>query len=186
MPSPWQVLRRRTLLADAHLGIHAERVRLPAGQEIEPWYVIDAPHWVAVVPVLPDGRIVLIEQYRHGSQLVSRELPAGNIDAGEDAVDAARRELREETGYRGAGAAIPLGTLCPEPARSRATATGFLIPCQAEPEAQRLDAGEDIAVIVLPFAAVLAPDRAGIVHGTQLAFIHLAAQVLAGAGRQPA
>src|SRR5713101_7947606 len=62
--------------------------------------VITHPGSVVVLPVLPDGRIVLIRQYRHAPRLYMWELVAGRIDPGEGVRQAAARELMEETGYR--------------------------------------------------------------------------------------
>lgn len=180
MPSPWTVLHRRTVIKDRWIGLHAEHVRTGSGAEIDPWYVVEAAHWVTMVPVLPDGRIILVEQYRHGAQRICRELPAGNIDPGEDPAAAAVRELTEETGYRAAADPIPLGTLWPEAARNRATSTGFLIHCHEQPGTQHLDASEDIGVVVLTAAEVFGPGHGGILHGTQLAFLLLARERLAG------
>ena len=180
MPVPWTTLSRRTLIQDRWIGVHAERIRTGSGTEIEPWYVIEAADWVTMVPVLPDGRIVLIEQYRHGAKRVCRELPAGNIDAGEDPAAAAVRELAEETGFRAAAPPLLLGTFWPEPARSRATATGFLVRCLPDAGLQQLDHAEDIAVVALSEAEIFGPDHGGIVHAAQLAFLHLARPHLAG------
>jgi len=55
---------------------------------------------VAIVPVTDDGALVLVRQYRLATEEVMLEVPAGIIDPGEDAVSAAQRELREETGFR--------------------------------------------------------------------------------------
>lgn len=178
MPAPWTVVSRRTLVSDRWLRLHAERIRTGTGVEIEPWYVVEAADWVTIVPVLPDGRIVLVEQYRHGVSRVCRELPAGNIEPGEDPALTAMRELTEETGYRAASAPIPLGTLYPEPARSRVTATGYLIHCHAEPGAQDLDPAEDIAVVTVTQEELFGPTHADLVHGCQLAFVHLARAAL--------
>ena len=178
MPKPWTVLSRRTLVSDPWLRLHAERVRTGQGIELDPWYVVEAAHWVTVVPVLPDGRLVLVEQYRHGAERICRELPAGNIDAGEDPVAAALRELAEETGYQAIAAPVLLGTFWPEPARSRATATGFLVRCAATPQAQRLDQSEDIAVVTISQEEAFGPTHGGIVHGAQLAFLHVARALL--------
>jgi len=62
--------------------------------------VITHPGSVVVLPVLPDGRIVMVRQYRHATRQYMWELVAGRIDAGEKPLTAAARELREETGYR--------------------------------------------------------------------------------------
>lgn len=73
---------------------------------LEPWgvratrVIITHPGSVVVLPVLTDGRVVMIEQYRHAAKQYLWELVAGRIDAGETAQQAAARELREETGYR--------------------------------------------------------------------------------------
>lgn len=177
-PKPWTVLSRRTLISDPWLRLHAERIRTGTGTEIEPWYVVEAANWVTMVPVLPDGRIVLVEQYRHGAGRVCRELPAGNIDAGEDAALAAVRELHEEAGYRAAAAPISLGSLYPEPARSRVTATGFLIHCIPEQGLQELDPAEDIAVIAVTQEELFGPTHGGLIHACQIAFLHLARPLL--------
>ena len=147
--------------------VHAERVRTASGVVLDPWYVVEAANWVTIVPVLPDGRVVCIDQYRHGAGQVCLEIPAGNIDAGEEPVAAALRELLEETGYRASAPPVDLGTLWPEPARSRAKATGFLIHCTAEPEAQHLDHGEEISVRPLSFAEA----EQQMVHACQMAFL---------------
>ena len=70
----------------------------PSGIERE-FVVLDRPSWVNVVPVTPDGRVVLIRQYRHGIQDVTLEIPGGIIDHDEPPEAAAARELQEETGY---------------------------------------------------------------------------------------
>src|SRR3989449_7062608 len=62
--------------------------------------VITHPGSVVVLPVLPDGRILLIQQYRHAARQYLWELVAGRIDPGETPKEAAARELIEETGYR--------------------------------------------------------------------------------------
>ncbi len=186
MPQPWTVITRRTVIADPWLRVHAERVRTGNGNEIEPWYVIEAADWVTMVPVLPDGRIVLVEQYRHGLGRVCRELPAGNIDPGENPEQAALRELTEETGFRACAAPIALGTLYPEPARSRVSAHGYVIRCHPECGRQHLDPAEDIAVVTVTVEELYGPANGGLVHGCQLAFAHLARQhVLASQPSRP-
>jgi ADP-ribose pyrophosphatase len=79
------------------------------------FYVIEAPDWINVIPLTEDGRVVLIEQYRHGAGEVSLEIPGGMVDAGESPAEAAARELLEETGYE-AGEVLFLGKTRPNPA----------------------------------------------------------------------
>jgi ADP-ribose pyrophosphatase len=80
--------------------LHAVRdtVRLPDGKFALREYIIH-PGAVLVVPLLPDGRVVLERQYRYPVRQVMIEVPAGKIDAGEDLLECAKRELLEETGY---------------------------------------------------------------------------------------
>ena len=64
-----------------------------------PFYCIENPSWVNVIPITTSGEVVLIEQYRHGIEEITLEIPGGMVDDGEDAKLAANRELVEETGY---------------------------------------------------------------------------------------
>lgn len=80
------------------LRVSAEHVRLPNGHEIVDFYRIEMPEWAQVFAVTEDGRVAMIEQYKHGPGVASLELPAGYLDPGETPEEAARRELREETG----------------------------------------------------------------------------------------
>ena len=60
---------------------------------------IDSLKWVNLVPITEQHEIVMIRQYRHGSQRVTLEIPGGMVDAGEEPRKAAVRECQEETGY---------------------------------------------------------------------------------------
>jgi 8-oxo-dGTP pyrophosphatase MutT (NUDIX family) len=62
-------------------------------------FVFTCPDWCNVVAETPDGAIVMVWQYRFGTDAISLEVPGGVIDPGEAPAEAARRELREETGY---------------------------------------------------------------------------------------
>lgn len=81
------------------LHVKKDTVKLPNGREAtREW--IRHPGAASVIPVLPDGRIVLVRQYRYPVQQVTLEVPAGKLDApDEDPLDCATRELKEETGY---------------------------------------------------------------------------------------
>lgn len=81
------------------LHVKCDKVLLPNGREAaREW--IKHPGAAAVIPVLPDGRIILVRQYRYPVGQVTLEVPAGKLDvAGEDPLECAKRELSEETGY---------------------------------------------------------------------------------------
>jgi len=84
---------------DGHfLKVSRDRVRLPNGHETGREY-IRHPGAVVILCLFDDGRVLLERQYRYPNDRVFIELPAGKIDAGEDSLVAAKRELLEETGY---------------------------------------------------------------------------------------
>jgi ADP-ribose pyrophosphatase len=93
------VLSSTTIYEGPVFGIRRDEVIEPSGVRATR-EVITHPGSVVVLPVLPDGRILLIEQYRHATKQYLWELVAGRIDGGETPKVAAARELIEETGYR--------------------------------------------------------------------------------------
>src|SRR5207248_4318021 len=94
-----QVLSSQIVYEGPVFGIRRDEVIEPSGVRATR-EVITHPGSVVVLPVLPDGRILLIQQYRHAARQYLWELVAGRIDPGETPKEAAARELIEETGFR--------------------------------------------------------------------------------------
>jgi ADP-ribose pyrophosphatase len=93
-------LGRTTLYESFWVTLHRDRVLLPTGRVLEAYHVLDLGPGAVVVLVLNEWGEVLLERVaRYPTGAASWELPAGGIDAGEGALEAARREVREETGY---------------------------------------------------------------------------------------
>lgn len=88
----------KTLSSGGMLTVKCDQVRLPNGHISQREYVTH-PGAVIVVPILPNGNVVLEKQFRYPLHQVFIELPAGKIDAGEDILVTGQRELVEETGY---------------------------------------------------------------------------------------
>ena len=97
----------------------------PRTGESHSFYRIDSGDWVNIVPITPGGDIVLVKQYRHGLDDFTVETPGGMVDLGETPMEAAGRELLEETGYR-AAEIVPLGGVNPNPALFGNTLHAFL------------------------------------------------------------
>lgn len=126
--------------------------RLPDGRKSD-FFVIESPDWVNVIPVTTGGDIVLIEQFRHGTEDVHLELPGGLIDPGETQEKAAERELLEETGYSSDNWVL-MGPSRPNPAIQNNTIYHFLaLDCEKKAKTA-FDANESIVTKLVPEAAV--------------------------------
>lgn len=101
MPSRcWEVLDSQTILKTAQgIAVTIETVRLPDGRVVEDYYQIETHSAACVFAETRSGEIVTIQHYSHGAREMCVGLPSGRIDLGETPLDAARRELLEETGY---------------------------------------------------------------------------------------
>ena len=94
-----QTLSSEEVFSGKLLHVYRDAVRLPDGHEsVREW--IAHPGAVVIIAVLDNGRLLFERQYRYPLRRVFLELPAGKIDRGEHPLDTARRELREETGYK--------------------------------------------------------------------------------------
>ena len=118
------------------------------------FYVLDSVNWVNVIAITPDHQLVMIQQYRHGSETVELEIPGGMMDPHEtDPVTAAVRELREETGYAGENARV-LGKIWSNPAiLSNRTYTVLIENCRLK-HAVEFDGGEDLTTQLVPVAEI--------------------------------
>jgi 8-oxo-dGTP pyrophosphatase MutT (NUDIX family) len=112
---PWRRIAAERLQRCRVFDLDRVRFAPPDGSEPRDYFVVDAPDWINVVPLTADGRVVFVRQFRFGVDAVTLEIPGGMCDGGEDPLAAARRELREETGYD-SDELIDLGWVHPNPA----------------------------------------------------------------------
>lgn len=144
----WKTLHSEYLFKEPWLTARRDHVRLPSGQEIKDYYVLEYPDWVNTVALTREGKFVMVRQYRHGLGETRFELCAGVCEPHESPLQAAQRELLEETGY-GHGRWTPLMTLSGNTSTTN-NLTHCFLALDVEPvSGQHLEPTEDISVYLL-------------------------------------
>jgi ADP-ribose pyrophosphatase len=136
LPMRIEVKESRTIFTGGLLTLKLDKIVLPGAREAEREYVVFGRS-VVMVPVTDEGRVVLVNQYRHPTGGFILELPAGKVEEGESPTEAAIRELTEETGFR-AGNLAQFGEFYLAPGYSTELMTGFvatgLVPGEKRPD----------------------------------------------------
>jgi ADP-ribose pyrophosphatase len=159
-PKRWKKLGSREVARTRIFDVQSVDFHHPARPKPQDFFVINAPDWVNVIALTPDGRLVLVRQFRYGIDDFSVEIPGGVIDLGEDPVAAGVRELREETGYVGTSARL-LGRVHPNPAMQNNRCHLVLVE-GARPEAGLdWDPDEEFEIMTRPVEEVYALAYAG-------------------------
>jgi len=154
MIKPWKLNSTKPLADYRIFSVRSDFKVSPRTQAEHDFFVIDCANWVNVVAITPDQQVVMVEQYRHGSNTVELEIPGGMIDQTDASpVAAGVRELREETGYEGERARI-LGEVFPNPAiMSNICYTVIVENCRSLHPLE-FDSGEDIITRLVPVAEI--------------------------------
>lgn len=154
MIEPWEKLD--STLRDSYKVFHVRqtRSRSPQTGRVHDFYVIESSPWVNIIPLTPEGQIVFVQQYRHGTEDITLEVPGGMVDPGDASpLEAGRREMREETGYD-TGTIIELGSVAPNPAIQNNRCYTYLA-LDVQPNGRpALDTTEEIDVVLVDPADV--------------------------------
>ena len=170
----WTIRSSAYLLDEPFLRVRSDTVELPDGTLIERYFVRESRGFAIAVPLTPEGRVVLVRQYKHGIGQIVLELPAGMIDGDESPAECAVRELAEETGYAGDPPEL-LRSLYADPTGSNASFHVFLIRNATPVFSQSLDATEAILIETTTLEDLRAAIRDGrIASGSQVAAAYIA------------
>jgi ADP-ribose pyrophosphatase len=159
-----KLVRKNKVYAGKSVDFCVDEIELPDGGKATREY-LDHPGAVGVVPLLPDGRVVMVRQYRYPVGEVTLELPAGKLGRGEDPLACVQRELQEETGYT----SRKISTLLdywPTPAFANEVLHLYvaedLVPGKVNP-----DEDEFIETVELPFEEALELARRGYIKDSK-------------------
>jgi ADP-ribose pyrophosphatase len=170
---PWPTLSSRKLGQFRVFDVRADMKVSPRTGQQHDFFVIEAVNWVNIIPITTAGQIVMVEQYRHGSDTVELEVPGGVMDSTDsNPVATGVRELREETGYEGTDARL-IGQIRPNPAiMNNLCYTVLVEQCELKHE-HKFDPSEDIRTVLVDPKDVPDLIRAGrITHSLVVVAFH--------------
>jgi ADP-ribose pyrophosphatase len=174
----WGRLRSERLFETPYFALRSDRLRLPDGAIKDPYYVVERPDAVIIFPLIKEGEVVLVRQYRPPLERMELGLPAGLVEEGEKPEAAARRELLEETGYSG-GEWEELGALASSPSLKDNWAYLFLARGVEETAPPDLDEHELVEVVNVSVGELLGLIQSGqIISSSGVAAIMLALERL--------
>lgn len=163
----WTISGKKQLITTRPFAVEELEIkRMSTGKALSyPYFRINAPSWVNILALTEDKKAVLVRQPRAGAMIATVEVPGGNIDPGEDPMDAARRELEEETGYI-AGSIVQVGEIFPNPAIMNNKLHMFLAQdCRLNLERQHFpDDSEELEVFTVDLPTLEAMIQKGEMH----------------------
>jgi 8-oxo-dGTP pyrophosphatase MutT (NUDIX family) len=146
----WEVLEEELLLDNPYLPVYKHKVKTNQGQIVDDFYKAEIEDAVMILPVLKNGDIVLVRQYKHGIGKVVIETVAGLVEEGEGLRYAAVRELEEETGIKVETEQLKsLGKHAQSPSKLDHTTHGFYAENVEFNSEQQLDDHENIELVQL-------------------------------------
>lgn len=150
----WKTLSSEYLHRRPWLTVRKDVVQLPNGVIHDEYYVLEYPTWVNIIARTRNGKYVMVEQYRHGLQEIFTELVAGIAEPGEQPIEAARRELLEETGYGNGEWRLNM-VICANPGSQNNLTYSFIADGVEKISEQHLDTTEDVEVKLLDESEVI-------------------------------
>lgn len=162
---PWKNIKSEKIADCRVFTVHKKLSSKPFGtaERTRDFYVFDSGDWVNIIPVTSDGKVILIEQFRHGTEGFTLEIPGGGVDPEDpSAVYAAERELLEETGYAAESLTF-LGESHPNPAIQNNRCYTFLANNVKWVQKPEFKGTEEIAIRLVPLNEVPELIRNGVI-----------------------
>jgi ADP-ribose diphosphatase len=169
----WELVESRDDRDYRLFSVTINRNRSPRTGKIHEFQVLKSPDWVAVVAMTPRDELIMVRQYRHGTEELSLEPPGGLVKEGQDPEQSAREELEEETGYQ-APVMEPLGWMHPMPALFTNRLHVFMARNATPTGSKHPDETEEIETVLVPLEHVRDYIRSGkITASVMIAALHL-------------
>lgn len=169
----WERIDKEVVFKTPVFNLFREKSRsLRTGAQND-FYYFGCVDWVNVTAVTPDNKLVMIRQFRHGSDRWELEIPGGGIDRNDSSpLEGGIRELFEETGYRGENARI-IGKVCPNPALQGNLCYTVMVENAVKVSEPDMEATEDIDTLLVPLAGIRSMiKKQAITHGLVLNALH--------------
>ncbi len=150
MIKPWQKLGSKPVGDFRIFTVRSDEKISPRTGKTHDFFIIDCVDWVNVLALTPNRELVMVEQYRHGSNTIELEIPGGIMDATDKSpLETGLRELREETGYEGENARVLGGVFANPAIMSNTSHIVFTENCRLK-HAVQFDSGEDLVTRLVP------------------------------------
>lgn len=144
----WKQLDTEYVIHNNWISVRKDHVQLPTGVEIDDFYVIERPKLIHVIAITKEGKFIFEKQYRYAINKDCLEICAGIVEPNETPLEAAKRELLEETGYSG-GDWMLLSEQAVDPSNMTEISCSFLAKNVIKASEQHLETTESLEIVLL-------------------------------------